>query len=221
MTAVTPRLLIVFLVVAMGLLGDASTALARSQSCLTAPAHHEIARNSIARVYESRAYNAIACLLRTGRAVGLARDIREQELRRPVALAGRWFAFERDDILGEGLDSSLDFTVRIVNLNTGRVRYAGCTEPLACYVQLHLRAVVAKPNGSAAWSIATDYIRPSPSCKITMNAGCGAAIYRLERGDAHPRLVARSFRLRARSLKLDGSRLTWIQAGRRRSAPLR
>lgn len=79
-------------------------------------------------------------------------------------------------------------------------------------------------DGSVAWIECT---KPGASLLYRGEVRCGnstRAVFRHRASDgrrARPELLAFSPRIKAYSLRLDGTRLSWVQAGGRRSADLR
>jgi hypothetical protein len=178
----------------------------RPGRCLP-PLARTVVRTARARVYQRRARDGIVhtygCLASSGRAVPLDNvdDLDNgHQLLPPVALAGPFVAYQ-DIYSYENAAEPGEYyvTAHVVDLRTGRTVRQGCSDP-DCYANLD--SLVLAPTGAVAWV---------SDNRVWRLAGARKTPERLDGGGEVP----------ADSLRLRGSRLSWVEGGRPRRATLR
>ena len=172
------------------------------------------------RVYRHRSgdYAAYGCMRGVGRSFRLEAtgvdpiESEESAIRRePIAIAGRFVAFVSDGSGGDGA-SDFDYTsVDRVDLRTGKRRYSSCTDWLddeeddGCATGLKVTGLVLRRTGGYA------YLQRLTTAERRVHRVDPRGHVELDRG--------RDVELR--SLRLEGTRLSWHRAGTTMTASLR
>jgi hypothetical protein len=181
------------------------------------------------RVYEDRDETKVGCVLATGRRTDL--DFRPYLVAYPVpaiSIAGHVVAFALEGQADPNMRDD-DTHVFVRDLRTGEPPPEFTSEG-APFAVSHPRkydgqvgSVKLKRNGAVAWiacrtRINPDYGDPRPGC---VRAGAFDEVHKLDAGEDDPELLDKGRLIDPRSLRRRGSRITWTNHGRRRSATLR
>jgi hypothetical protein len=178
----------------------------RPGRCLP-PRAQTVVRSARSRIYRLRGsdgvVHAYGCLNAVGRGFPLE-DVDDlgngNQFLPPYALAGPYVGYQDTYSFEEGAAPGYyDVTVRVVDLRTGRTVRRACAEP-GCYEDVD--ALVLAPSGVVAWI-------------------ARKRVWRLAGRAKKPQRLSRGGGLKLDSLKLRGSRLSWVQEGRTHHAMLR
>lgn len=151
--------------------------------------------NRVGRVYEDQRDDTISCSKTTGHHRVLASD--SYEYLDNLTLSGHFVAFWWTGCLT--VDEHCSAALDVHDVRTGRLVFTTDSNPAV---------LVLRPNGSVAWSV-----------EGLGDGDDGGYVYRhTARGTTR---VDRGLRLDPWSLRLRGSKLSWLNGGERRRATLR
>jgi hypothetical protein len=183
------------------------------------------------RVYRARNETTVGCLLASGERTNL--DFRPYLVAYPVpaiSIAGPLVGFALEGQADPNMRDD-DTYINVIDLRTGEFP-AGFTSkgpPFAVSrpntYDGKVGSVKLKRNGAIAWiacrtrvNPVADYGDPRPSC---VRAGAFDEVHKLDAGADDPKLLDQGRSIDPRSLRRHGSKITWTNDGRRRSATLR
>ena len=201
---------------AAGLIAGGSAGAASHASCIKPRGYVVKEKTRAAVVFTNRnGYRAYGCLYRRGELVRLSGAVGS------YTLAGKYVAYF---LRFYELESGPVYRVMVRDLRTGGFRHIEAAYsdlpqqagPDDGYVASKIRGLVLKRNGSVAWL----------SCFAKPSGGCPAPAEDVEweawRADTRGRkLLDASADVRLRSLRLEGSSLTWRHGTHTRTATLR
>jgi hypothetical protein len=196
-------------------LGGATPAASSGQGGCYPAGVRQLARDAVARVYEAGTpaggprlggTAVYACYLRRGHPVALAPAGGFTRVG-PVALAGPVVAYASAAM---GVDTSSS-TVSVLNLASGARRtLTAASPPRRPESFTAVSSLVVTARGSVAWIASRSGVgQPQTTYEVRRSDASGSAL--LDSGTS----IASS------SLRRAGAKITWIDGGRTRSAPLR
>jgi hypothetical protein len=182
-----------------------------------------IARTPKVEVYGARSSpQRLACSTATGEVFPLDNPSGNVYAFPSVAARGDLVAYA----VNEPSDTDIVTTIRVASADRfespdtrevlTRFEFAGAT------TETKVGRVVLSRRGGVAWTTcpaSPSSVRATlhPTC---LRAGARVRVWRWLAGERRPRAIARGNAIDPQSLRLSGSRLSWTERGRRRSAPL-